>query len=224
MKICYHKPLTFLLVTIILCNIPHFSNAQVLIKTNGISVGTEETITVEFEVLNKEPINGMEFCIQLPSCMNFVRAKDEFSYNEYKVYIDQKEQSALNSIFDFQVITSQQDDNCIKVLTFSPTAKQLTKNSRTLIKFDISVDDTFCMDETITISGMKIPALINDSTLAVYGFDEIDIAVNKAHHTGISDIEHEENNYLYTIDGKQTNGTQLNHIYIYNGKKYLIKD
>lgn len=219
-----HKPLIFLFIIVLLCNTSSISNAQVQIKTNEILVQAEETITVEFEVLNNEPINGMEFSIQLPGCMNFVRAKDEFSYNEYKVYIDQKEQSALNGISDFQVITSQQDDNCIKVLTFSPTAKQLTKNSRTLIKFDISVDDTFCMDETITISGMKIPALINDSTLAVYGFDEIDIAVNKARHTGISNIESEENNVLYTIDGKQTNRTHSNHIYIINGKKYFIKD
>lgn len=224
MKICYHKPLTFLLVTIILCNIPHFSNAQVQIKTNGIHAGAEEIKTVQFEVLNKVPINGMEFSIQLPQCINVVRTNDEFSYKGYEVYIDHDEQSALKGIQDFQVIASQQGDNCIKVLTFSPTAKQIKEESRTIIKFDISVDDTFCMDETITISGMKIPALINDSTLAVYNFDEIDIAVNKAHHTGISNIEQEENNYLYTIDGKQTNGTQLNHIYIYNGKKYLIKD
>ena len=219
-----YKPLIFLFITTLLCNIVSLSKAQVLIKTNGILANAEETITVEFEVLNKEPINGMEFSIKLPYCMNVVRTNEEISYKGYKVYIDHDEQSALKGIQDFQVIASSQGDNCIKVLTFSPTAKQIKEESRTIIKFDIFVDDTFSNDETITISGMKIPALINDSTLAVYGFDEIDIAVNKAYHTGISDIEQEENNYLYTIDGKQTNGTQSNHIYIYNGKKYLIKD
>ena len=217
-----YKPLILLFITTLLCILPHFRWAQVQIKTNGIFAYAGDTITVEVEVLNKFPINGMEFYILLPNCMNIVKNENEISYKSHKVYIDREEQDAFNG--DFQVITSEYDYNLIKVLTFSPTAKDIKEDTRTTIKFDISVDNALHLDETITISGMKIPALMNDSTLAVYHFDDINISVRVAHSTQISNIETDENNYLYTIDGKRVNKTQRNKIYIHNGKKYLIKD
>ena len=208
----------------LLSGVVSFANAQVQIKTKGIFAHAGATATVEVEVLNKLPINGMEFYILLPNCMNIVKTENEISHQSHKIYINKEEQDAYNENCDFQVITSEQDYNYIKVLTFSPTAKQFKEDTRTTIKFDISVDNTFSKDETIIISGMRIPALMNDSTLAVYGFDDINITVKKARSTKISNIEPDENNYLYTIDGRRVNKTQRNRLYIHNGNKYLIKN
>lgn len=219
----HYKPMVFLLVSL-LCGIASFANAQVQIKTNGVFAHEGEIKTVEIEVMNELPINGLEFYIQLPNCMDFVKNEDAISYKRYKVYIARKEQETFSDNSDFQLISSLQDDSCIKVLTFSPTAKQLKENEKTNIKFDIYIDDTFSKDETITISRMKIPALVNDSTLAVFGFDEIDIAVKKVPSTRISKVDSDENNSYYTIDGKLVNEVQRKDIYISNGKKYLIKD
>ncbi len=208
----------------LLSGVVSFANAQVQIKTKGIFAHAGATATVEVEVLNKLPINGMEFYILLPNCMNIVKTENEISHQSHKIYINKEELDAYNENCDFQVITSEQDYNYIKVLTFSPTAKQFKEDTRTTIKFDISVDNTFSKDETIIISGMRIPALMNDSTLAVYGFDDINITVKKARSTKISNIEPDENNYLYTIDGRRVNKTQRNRLYIHNGNKYLIKN
>ena len=221
---CRYKPLIFLFITTLLCSIASLADAKVQIKTKGIFAHAGDTVTVEVEVLNKFPINGMEFYILLPNCMNIVKNENEISYKSHKIYIDKEEQDAFNGNCDFQVITSEQAYNYYKVLTFSPTAMLFKEDTRTTIKFDISVDNTLHKDETITISGMKIPALMNDSTLAVYSFDDINISVRVAHSTQISNIEPDENNYLYTIDGKRVNKTRRNKIYIHNGKKYLIKD
>lgn len=103
-----------------LCNIASFSNAQVQIKTTGILANAGGIAIVEVEVQNKLPINGMEFSIQLPSCMNIIKTENEISYKGYKVYIDKDEQWNQKAFSDFQVIASEQDDNSIKVLTFSP--------------------------------------------------------------------------------------------------------
>ena len=76
-----YKPLILLFITTLLCILPHFSWAQVQIKTNGIFAYAGDTITVEVEVLNKFPINGMEFYILLPNCMNIVKNENyDFGY------------------------------------------------------------------------------------------------------------------------------------------------
>ena len=219
-----YKPLIFLLITILLCSISSFADAQVQIKTKGVFARAGETATVEIEVLNQHPINGMEFYILMPNCMNILKTENEISYKGHKVYIDKEKEDGFNGNCDFEIITSELDYNYIKVLTFSPTAKQFKEDAGTTIKFDITVDNTFSKDETITISRMKIPALMNDSTMAVYSFDEINITIKKAHSTQISNIKPNDNNCLYTIDGKLVNRTQRNKIYIHNGNKYLIKD
>lgn len=193
------------------------AKSQIQIKVNSISAYVGGTTTIEFEILNQLPINGMEFSIILPDGVDIT---DNLDNCENKISFTG---IMLNSRNDFKIIHSDTDNRLIKVLMFSPSAQNL-KEDKTIIKFDVFVDETCKECETITISGIKIPALINDSTLAVYCFDDINIGVNNMHSTPKTNINFDECDYLYGIDGKRINEVRSNNIYIRNGKKYLTKD
>lgn len=201
------------------------SSAQIKIKTSSSIYTKNSTTTIDLELLNKVPIYGVEFTILTPDGVDIIDTGDAESHKRYKVYLDCKLLNNNSDYSDFQIITAETYSGDIKVLLFSPTAQKFEQDENPVIKFDISIDDAFNYSETIKIQETYIVAKTDDSTLATYKYDEIEIGVSKVHSTDILSNKLEVyDKQMYGIDGIRTNKVISNKIYISNGKKYLIED